>query len=168
MSYLSGMKKIAAFVVLISTVLVIPPASAATIEDKITYKKKVLLTYKVVDTIDLKATGCKEYEIEYVIDKSIAYPAAYVSFGFSSKANNVSQSENVQPGDGKGSNGKDPWVGTKDLTFCGKAQQYINEYGDKAEAAATPVGKYKLIARLTFLKPKLLTVSSKEHVITVK
>ena len=123
---------------------------------------------KVVDAINLNSTGCKEYEIEYVIDKSIVYPAAYVSFSFSSKAKNVSQSENVQPGDGKGSNGKDPWVGTKDLTFCGKAQQYINEYGDKAEAAATPVGKYKLIARLTFLKPKLLTVSSKEHVITVK
>ena len=162
------MKKIVAFVILILTVSTVPPAGAATIEDKIIYNKKVLLTYKVVNTIDLNSTGCKEYEIEYVIEKSIAYPAAYVSFGFSSKAKNVSQSENVQPGDGKGSNGKDPWVGTKDLTFCGKAQQYINEYGDKAEAAATPVGKYKLIARLTFLKPKLLTVSSKEHVITVK
>jgi len=162
------MKKRSLFIMFASTLLTIPPASAATIEDKIIYKKKVLLTYKVVDTITLNATDCKEYEIEYVIDKSIAYPAAYVTFGFSSKANNVSQSENVQPGDGKGSNGKDPWVGTKDLTFCGKAQQYTNEYGDKAEAAATPAGKYKLIARLTFLKPKLLTVSSKEHIITIK
>jgi len=162
------MKKRSLFIMFASTLLTIPPASAATIEDKIIYKKKVLLTYKVVDTITLNATDCKEYEIEYVIDKSIAYPAAYVTFGFSSKANNVSQSENVQPGDGKGSNGKDPWVGSKDLIFCGKAQQYINEYGDKAKAAATPAGKYKLLARLTFLKPKLLTVSSKEHIITIK
>ena len=162
------MKIRGAAIILISTLLAVPHANAATIEDKIIFKNKVLLTYKVIDTINLNSTGCTEYEIEYVINKSIAYPAAYVSFGFSSKANNVSQSENVQPGDGKGSNGKDPWVGTKDITFCGKAQQYINEYGDKAEAAATPAGKYKLIARLTFLKPKLLTVSSKEHVITVK
>jgi hypothetical protein len=168
MSYVSGMKKIAAFVILISSVLVIPPASAATIEDKIIYKKKVVLTYKVIDTVELNATGCEKFKIEYVIDKSIAYPGSYVMFDLSSKANNVAQSEYVQPGDGKGSNGKDPWVGTETLTFCGKAQQYINEYGDKAEAAATPAGKYKLLARLTFLKPKLLTVSSKEHVITIK
>ena len=154
--------------ILISTLLAIPQASAATIEDKIVYKKKVLLTYKVVDTVTLNSTGCEKFKIEYVIDKSIAYPGSYVMFDLSSKENNVAQSEYVQPGDGKGSNGKDPRVGSENLIFCGKAQQYINEYGDKAEAAATPTGKYKLIARLTFLKPKLLTVSSKEHVVTIK
>jgi hypothetical protein len=162
------MKKIAAFTILISTVLVIPPASAATIEDKIIYKKKVVLTYKVVDSVTLNSTGCEKFKIEYVIDKSITYPAAYVMFDLSSKENNVAQSEYVQPGDGKGNNGKDPWVGSESLTFCGKAQSYVNEYGDKAEAAATPIGKYKLLARLTFLKPKLVTVSSKEHLITIK
>ncbi len=155
-------------VILISTLLAIPQASAATIEDKIMYKKKVVLTYKVVDTVELNSTGCEKFKIEYVIDKSIAYPGSYVMFDLNSKANNVAQSEYVQPGDGKGGNGKDPWIGTETLTFCGKAQQYINEYGDKAEAAATPTGKYKLIARLTFLKPKLVTVSSKEHIITIK
>ena len=162
------MKKRSLFIILASTLLVIPPASAATIEDKIIYKKKVILTYKVVDSVTLNSTGCEKFKIEYVIDKSISYPAAYVMFGFNSKENNISQSEYVQPGDGKGSNGKDPRVGSESLTFCGKAQQYINEYGDKAEAAATATGSYKLIARLTFLKPKLVTVSSKEHVITIK
>ena len=162
------MKKIASLVILISTVAIIPHASAATIEDKIIYKKKVVLTYKVVDSVTLNSTGCEKFKIEYVIDKSITYPAAYVMFGLNSKENNISQSEYIQPGDGKGSNGKDPWVGSENLTFCGKAQQYINEYGDKAEAAATPTGKYKLIARLTFIKPKLLTISSKVHEITIK
>jgi hypothetical protein len=162
------MKKSVTSIILISTLLAIPHASAATIEDKIIYKKKVVLTYKVVDTVVLNSTGCEKFKIEYVIDKSITYPAAYVMFDLSSKENNIAQSEYVQPGDGKGSNGKDPWVGSEDLTFCGKAQQYINEYGDKAEAAATPTGKYKLIARLTFLKPKLLTSSSKVHEITIK
>ena len=117
------MKKIASFVILISTVAIIPHASAATIEDKIIYKKKVVLTYKVVDSVTLNSTGCEKFKIEYVIDKSITYPAAYVMFGFNSKENNISQSEYIQPGDGKGSNGKDPWVGSENLTFCGKAQQ---------------------------------------------
>ena len=168
MRYLLGMKKRSIFIIFASTLLTIPSASAATIEDKIIYKKKVVLTYKVVDSVTLNSAGCEKFKIEYVIDKSITYPAAYVMFGFNSKENNISQSEYVQPGDGKGSNGKDPWVGSENLTFCGKPQSYINEYGDKAEAAATPTGKYKLNARLTFLKPKLLTISSKVHEITIK
>ncbi len=162
------MKKSVTSIILISTLLAIPQASAATIEDKIIYKKKVVLTFKVVDSVTLNSTGCEKFKIEYAIDKSITYPAAYVMFDLSSKENNIAQSEYVQPGDGKGSNGKDPWVGSEDLTFCGKPQSYINEYGDKAEAAATKTGKYKLNARLTFLKPKLLTISSKVHEITIK
>lgn len=162
------MKIRGAAIILISTLFAVPHANAVTIEDKIVYKKKVVLTYKVIDSVTLNPAGCEKFNIEYVIDKSVAYPASYVMFNLSSKENNVAQSEYVQPGDGKGSNGKDPWVGSESLTFCGKAQSYINEYGDKAEAAATPTGKYKLQARLTFLKPKLKTVSSKEHVITIK
>jgi hypothetical protein len=146
----------------------ISPVNAATATEKIIYNKKNAVTYSVVDSLTLDPNGCKDVYIKYTIDKSFFYPNSYVMFGLFSKDNNEAQSVYVEPGNGKGTQGKDPWVGEKEMVFCGKAKSFINEYGDKVVAPAFTKGKYTFSARLTVLKPKLVTTPSKEIVFTVK
>ncbi len=146
----------------------ISPVNAATSTEKIIYNKKSAVTYSVVDSLTLDPNGCKDVYIKYTIDKSFFYPNSYVMFGLYSKDNNEAQSVYVEPGNGKGTQGKDPWVGEKEIVFCGKAKSFINEYGDKVVAPAFTKGKYTFSARLTVLKPKLVTTPSKEIVFTVK
>jgi len=146
----------------------ISPVNAATATEKIVYNKKNAVTYSVVDSLTLDPNGCKDVYIKYTIDKSFFYPNSYVMFGLYSKDNNEAQSVYVEPGNGKGTQGKDPWVGEKEMVFCGKAKSFINEYGDKVVAPAFTKGKYTFSARLTVLKPKLVTTPSKEIVFTVK
>lgn len=146
----------------------ISPVNAATTTEKIIYNKKNAVTYSVVDSLTLDPNGCKDVYIKYTIDKSFSYPNSYVMFGLYSKDNNEAQSVYVEPGNGKGTQGKDPWVGEKEMVFCGKAKSFINEYGDKVVAPAFTKGKYTFTARLTVLKPKLVTTPSKEIVFTVK
>lgn len=136
--------------------------------EKIVYNKKNAVTYSVVDSLTLDPNGCKDVYIKYTIDKSFFYPNSYVMFGLYSKDNNEAQSVYVEPGNGKGTQGKDPWVGEKEMVFCGKAKSFINEYGDKVVAPAFTKGKYTFSARLTVLKPKLVTTPSKGIVFTVK
>ena len=144
------------------------PVNAATVTEKISYNKKSAVTYSVVDSLTLDPNGCKDVYIKYTIDKSFFYPNSYVMFGLFSKDNNEAQSIYVEPGNGKGTQGKDPWVGEKEMVFCGKAKSYINEYGDKVIAPAFTKGKYTFTARLTVLKPKLVTTPSKGVIFTVK
>jgi hypothetical protein len=144
------------------------PAHAATITDKIVYNKKTVLTYTVVNSVTLDPNGCKDVYIKYTIDKSYFFPNAYVMFGLYSKDKNEAQSVYVQTGNGQGTQGKDAWVGEKEMIFCGKAKSYINEYGDKAEAPAFTKGKYTFVARFVIVKPKLVTTPSKEIAFTVK
>ncbi len=139
----------------------ISPVNAATSTEKIIYNKKSAVTYSVVDSLTLDPNGCKDVYIKYTIDKSFFYPNSYVMFGLYSKDNNEAQSVYVEPGNGKGTQGKDPWVGEKEMVFCGKAKSFINEYGDKVVAPAFTKGKYTFTARLTVLKPKLVTTPSK-------
>ena len=127
-----------------------------------------MVTYTVVDSLVLNPNGCKDVYIKYTIDKSVFYPNAYVMFGLYSKDNNEAQAIYVEPGNGQGTQGKDAWVGEKEMVFCGKAKSYTNEYGDKVVAPAFSKGKYSFVARLTVLKPKLITTPSKEIVFTVK
>jgi len=54
------------------------------------------------------------------------------------------------------------------MIFCGKAKSYVNEYGDKVVAPAFSKGKYTFTARVTVLKPKLVTTQSKKIAFTVK
>jgi DNA repair exonuclease SbcCD ATPase subunit len=56
----------------------------------------------------------------------------------------------------------------KEMVFCGKAKSFVNEYGDKVVAPAFSKGKYTFTARLTILKPKLVTTPAKEIVFTVR
>ena len=144
------------------------PANAATVTNTIVYNKKTVVTYTVVDSLTLDPNGCKDVYIKYTIDKSYSFPNAYVVFGLYSKDKNEAQSVYVQPGNGKGAQGKDAWVGEKEMIFCGKAKSFVNEYGDKVVAPAFSKGKYTFVARFTVLKPKLLTTPSKEIVFTVK
>lgn len=144
------------------------PANAATVTDKIIINKKTVVTYTVVDSITLNPNGCKDVYIKYSIDKSYFFPNAYVMFGLFSKENNEAQSVYVQPGNGKGTQGKDAWVGEKEMIFCGKAKSFVNDYGDKVVAPAFTKGKYAFVARFTAVQPKLLTTPSKEIVFTVK
>ena len=144
------------------------PVNAATVTEKISYNKKSAVTYSVVDSLTLDPNGCKDVYIKYTIDKSFFYPNSYVMFGLFSKDNNEAQSIYVEPGNGKGTQGKDPWAGEKEMVFCGKAKSYINEYGDKVIAPAFTKGKYTFTARLTVLKPKLVTTPSKGIIFTVK
>ena len=144
------------------------PANAASVTDKIVYEKKTVVTYTFEDSLTLDPKGCKEVYIKYTIDKSFFFPNAYVMFGLYAKDKNEAQSVYVQPGNGKGTQGKDAWVGEKEMIFCGKAKSYINEYGDKVNAPAFPKGKYTFMARFVVVKPKLVTTPSKEHVFTVK
>ena len=144
------------------------PANAATVTNIIVYNKKTVVTYTVVDSLTLNPNGCKDVYIKYTIDKSYSFPNAYVMFGLYSKDKNEAQSVYVQPGNGKGTQGKDAWVGEKEMIFCGKAKSFVNEYGDKVVAPAFSKGKYTFVARFTVLKPKLLTTPSKEIVFTVK
>jgi len=144
------------------------PANAATVTQKIVYNKKTVVTYTVVDSLTLDSNGCKDVYIKYTIDKSYSFPNAYVMFALYSKDKNEAQSVYVQPGNGKGTQGKDAWVGEKEMIFCGKAKTFVNEYGDKVVAPAFSKGKYTFVARFTVLKPKLLTTPSKEIVFTVK
>jgi hypothetical protein len=146
----------------------ISPTTAANITNKIVLKNTTIVTYTVVDSLVLNPNGCKDVYIKYTIDKSVFYPNAYVMFGLYSKDNNEAQAIYVEPGNGKGAQGKDAWVGEKEMVFCGKAKSYVNEYGDKVVAPAFSKGKYTFIARLTVLKPKLITTPSKEIVFTVK
>lgn len=144
------------------------PANAATVTNKIVYNKKTVVTYTVVDSLTLDPNGCKDIYIKYTIDKSYSFPDAYVMFGLYSKDKNEAQSVYVQPGNGKGTQGKDAWMGEKEMVFCGKAKSFVNEYGDKVVAPAFSKGKYTFVARFTVLKPKLLTTPSKEIVFIVK
>ena len=144
------------------------PANAATVTNIIVYNKKTVVTYTVVDSLTLNPNGCKDVYIKYTIDKSYSFPNAYVMFGLYSKDKNEAQSVYVQPCNGKGTQGKDAWVGEKEMIFCGKAKSFVNEYGDKVVAPAFSKGKYTFVARFTVLKPKLLTTPSKEIVFTVK
>jgi hypothetical protein len=146
----------------------ISPANAATVTEKIVYNKKTVVTFSVVDSLTLDPNGCKDVYIKYTIDKSYSFPNFYVMFGLFAKAQNEAQSVYVQPGNGKGTQGKDAWVGQKEMVFCGKAKSFVNEYGDKVEAPAFTKGKYTFLARFITLKPKLLTTNSKEIVFTVK
>jgi hypothetical protein len=144
------------------------PANAATVTDKIVYNKKTVVTYSVVDSLTLDPKGCKDVYINYTIDKSYFFPNAYVMFGLYSKDKNEAQSVYVQPGNGKGSQGKDAWVGKKEMVFCGKPKSFINEYGDKVDAPAFSKGKYTFVARFIVVKPKLVTTPSKEITFIVK
>jgi hypothetical protein len=139
------------------------PASAATVTEKIVYNKKTVVTYTVVDSLTLDSNGCKDVYIKYTIDKSYSFPNAYVMFALYSKDKNEAQSVYVQPGNGKGTQGKDAWVGEKEMIFCGKAKSFV-----KVVAPAFSKGKYTFVARFTVLKPKLLTTPSKEIIFTVK
>ena len=144
------------------------PANAATVTDKIVYNKKTVLKYTVVDSVTLDPNGCKDVYIKYTIDKSFFFPNAYVMFGLYAKDKNEAQSVYVQPGNGKGTQGKDAWVGEKEMIFCGKPKSFVNEYGDKVDAPAFTKGKYTFVARFIVVKPKLVTTPSKEIVFTVK
>lgn len=144
------------------------PASAATVSDKIVYNKKTVVTYTVVDSVTLDPNGCKDVYIKYSIDKSYFFPNAYVMFGLYAKDKNEAQSVYVQPGNGKGTQGKDAWVGEKEMIFCGKPKSFVNEYGDKVDAPAFTKGKYTFVARFVVVKPKLVTTPSKEIRFTVK
>ena len=144
------------------------PANAATVTNTIVYNKKTVVTYTVVDSLTLDPNGCKDVYIKYTIDKSYSFPNAYVVFGLYSKDKNEAQSVYVQPGNGKGAQGKDAWVGEKEMIFCGKAKSFVNEYGDKVVAPAFTKGKYTFVARFVVVKPKLVTTPSKEIVFTVK
>jgi hypothetical protein len=144
------------------------PANAATVTDKIVYNKKTVVTYTVVDSVTMDPNGCKDVYIKYTIDKSYFFPNAYVMFGLYAKDKNEAQSVYVQPGNGKGAQGKDAWFGEKEMIFCGKPKSFINEYGDKVDAPAFTKGKYTFVARLIVVKPKLVTTPSKEIVFTVK
>ena len=146
----------------------VPTASAATVTQKIVIGGKTVFTFTVVDTLTLDPKGCKDVYIKYTMDKSYSFPNSFVMFGLFSKEKNQAQSVYVQPGNGKGTQGKDPWVGEKEMVFCGKAKSYVNEYGDKVDAPAFSKGKYTLSAKLTVVKPKLTTTSSKDIVFTVK
>ena len=144
------------------------PANAATVTNTIVYNKKTVVTYTVVDSLTLDPNGCKDVYIKYTIDKSYSFPNAYVMFGLYSKDKNEAQSVYVQPGNGKGAQGKDAWVGEKEMIFCGKPKSFVNEYGDKVDAPAFTKGKYTFVARFVVVKPKLVTTPSKEIVFTVK
>lgn len=166
--YALGMKRKILTLILAITSCTVSPVNAATVTEKITYNKKTVVTYTVVDSLTLDPNGCKDVYIKYSIDKTFFYPNAYVMFGLYSKDNNEAQSIYVEPGNGKGAQGKDAWVGEKEMVFCGKAKSYVNEYGDKVVAPAFPKGKYTFTARLTVLKPKLVTTPAKEIIFTVK
>ena len=158
-------------IVAVALILLAPsisPANAATVTDKIVYNKKTVVTYTVVDSVTMDPNGCKDVYIKYTIDKSYFFPNAYVMFGLYAKDKNEAQSVYVQPGNGKGAQGKDAWVGEKEMIFCGKPKSFINEYGDKVDAPAFTKGKYTFVARLIVVKPKLVTTPSKEIVFTVK
>ena len=146
----------------------VPAASAATVTEKIVVGGKTVFTFTVVDSLTLDPQGCKDVYIKYTMDKSYSFPNSFVMFGLFSKEKNQAQSVYVQPGNGKGTQGNDPWVGEKEMVFCGKAKSYVNEYGDKVDAPAFSKGKYTLSAKLTVVKPKLTTTSSKDIVFTVK
>ena len=156
------------FIALIFLGSSLSPANAATVTDKIVYNKKTVVTYTIVDSLTLNPNGCKDLYIKYTIDKSYFFPNAYVIFGLYSKDKNEAQSVYVQPGNGKGTQGKDAWVGEKEMVFCGKAKSFVNEYGDKVDAPAFSKGKYTFLGRFIVVKPKLVTTPSKEHVFTVK
>ena len=155
-------------VVLILIASSFSPANAATVTDKIVYNKKTVVTYTLVDSVTLDPNGCKDVYIKYTIDKSYFFPNAYVMFGLYSKDKNEAQSVYVQPGNGKGTQGKDAWVGEKEMIFCGKSKSFVNEYGDKVDAPAFSKGKYTFVARFIVVKPKLVTTPSKEIAFTVK
>jgi hypothetical protein len=155
-------------VVLILIACNFSPASAATVTDKIVYNNKTVVTYTLVDSVTLNPNGCKDVYIKYTIDKSYFFPNAYVMFGLYSKDKNEAQSVYVQPGNGKGTQGKDAWVGEKEMIFCGKPKSFVNEYGDKVDAPAFSKGKYTFVARFIVVKPKLVTTPSKEIAFTVK
>ena len=144
------------------------PANAATVTERIVYNKKTVVTYTVVDSLTLNPNGCKDLYIKYTIDKSYFFPNAYVMFGLYAKDKNEAQSVYVQPGNGKGTQGKDAWVGEKEMIFCGKPKSFVNEYGDKVDAPAFTKGKYTFVARFIVVKPKLVTTPSKEIAFTVK
>jgi hypothetical protein len=144
------------------------PANAATVTNKIVYNKKTVVTYTLVDSVTLDPNGCKDVYIKYTIDKSYFFPNAYVMFGLYAKDKNEAQSVYVQPGNGKGTQGKDAWVGEKEMIFCGKPKSFVNEYGDKVDAPAFSKGKYTFVARFIVVKPKLVTTPSKEIAFTVK
>ena len=146
----------------------VPNANAATVTEKILIGGKTVFTFTVVDSLTLDSKGCKDVYIKYTMDKSYSFPNTFVMFGLFSKDKNQAQSLYVQPGNGKGTQGKDPWVGDKEMVFCGKAKTYVNEYGDKVSAPAFTKGTYTFVAKFTVLKPKLTTTSSKEIVFTVK
>jgi hypothetical protein len=162
------MKFRALFVIFLMLNLLATPADAATVTDKIVYNKKTVVTYTVVDSVTMDPKGCKDVYIKYTIDKSYFFPNAYVMFGLYSKDKNEAQSVYVQPGNGKGTQGKDAWVGEKEMIFCSKPKSFINEYGDKVDAPAFSKGKYTFVARFIVVKPKLVTTPSKEILFTVK
>jgi hypothetical protein len=153
---------------LLITACSIPTANAATVTEKIVVGGKTVLTFTIDDSLTLDPKGCKDVYIKYTMDKSYSYPNAFVMFGLFSKDKNQAQTIYVQPGNGKGTQGKDAWVGDKEMVFCGKAKTYVNEYGDKVEAPAFTKGKYTFSAKFTVVKPKLTTTSSKEIAFTVK
>jgi hypothetical protein len=153
---------------LILVVCNVPSANAATVTEKIVIGGKTVFSFMVIDSLTLDPKGCKDVYIKYTMDKSYFYPNAFVMLGLFSKDKNQAQTIYVQPGNGKGTQGKDAWVGDKEMVFCGKAKSYVNEYGDKVEAPAFTKGKYTFSAKFTVVKPKLTTTSSKDIAFTVK
>jgi hypothetical protein len=115
------------------------PANAATVTEKIVYNKKTVVTYTIVDSLTLDPNGCKDVYIKYTIDKSYFFPDAYVMFGLYSKDKNEAQSIYVQPGTGKGGQGKDAWVGEKEMIFCGKANTVTRQLHQLFQKASTPL-----------------------------
>ena len=145
----------------------LPSANAATVTEKIVIGGKTVFTFSIVDSLTLDPKGCKDVYIKYTMNKSYSYPNAFVMLGLFSKEKNQAQTIYVQTGNGKGTQGKDAWVGDKEMVFCGKAKSYVNEYGDKVDAPAFTKGKYTFSAKFTVVKPKLTTTSSKDIVFTV-
>ena len=146
----------------------ITPANAATVTDTVAVNSKTVVTYSLANSVTLSPDGCEEVYINYAIDKSYFYPNAYVMFSLYSGTNTEAQSIYVQPGNGKNGQGKDAWVGKKEMIFCGKPKSFVNEYGDKVVEPAFTKGKYTFTGNVTILKPKLSTTQSKKMIFTVK
>jgi hypothetical protein len=148
--------------------LLATPANAAEVTEKITFNKKVVATFTIMDSVTLDPNGCKDLYIKYTIDRSYYFPNSYLMFGLYAKDKNEAQSVYVQPGNGKGTQGKDAWVGEKEMIFCGKAKSFVNEYGDKVVAPAFTKGNYTFLARFVVIKPKMVTTPSREITFKVK
>ena len=85
----------------------VPSANAATVTEKIVVSGKTVFSFTVVDSLTLDPKGCKDVYIKYTMDKSYFYPNVFVMLGLFSKEKNQAQAIYVQPGNGKGTQGKE-------------------------------------------------------------